>query len=136
MLDDQPYSIDREIAAYVGKHGAVPPPWIVFPDTHPYDGTWRMGAGECYLEVFRRWWRTHNLDEEQRIEYFRKWPLPPRWLEWMIDAIWAPQFEDGEDEQDLAFAPYFDRVEALGFGSKADYDKDLADPRWLGPTST
>lgn len=129
-------TLDQEIAAYVAKHGAVPPPWFVFPDTHPYDGTWRMGAGECYLDVFRRWWRSQNLDEEQRIEYFRKWPPPPRWLEWMIDAIWAPEFEDGDDEQDLAFAPYFDRVAALGFGAKADYDKDLEDPKWLGPSNT
>lgn len=116
---------DREIASYVEKHGAVPPPWIAFPDTHPYHHTWRNGAGECFLEVFRHWWQTQDMDEEQRIAYFRKWPPPPRWLACVIGAVWKIDPMDDEDEEEAACAPYFARLEALGFGSKADYQRDL-----------
>jgi hypothetical protein len=129
MPDNQPDSIQPEVASYVEHYAAVPPPWVVFPSTHPYDICWRMGAGEGYLDVFRRWWGSQNLDEEQRIRYFREWPPPPRWLEWVIGAIWEVEPVDGDE--DARYAPYFDRLEALGFGTRAAYEKDLNDPRWL-----
>ncbi|MFO0968349.1 MAG: hypothetical protein U0793_22570 [Gemmataceae bacterium] len=132
MQDDQPHPLDQEIASYVEKYGAVPPPWIAVPDTHPYDICWRMGAGEGYLDVFRRWWDSQNLEEPERIGYFRKWPPPPRWLAWLIGAIWGIEPEEDEEVEDAAYAPYFARLEALGFGSRAEYEKDLDDPKWLG----
>lgn len=114
-----------EIARLTAEHGAVPPPWSAFPDTHPYQICWRMGAGEAYAMVWSRWWEDQNLDEAARISYFHRWPPPPRWLDWMIDAIWSP----GEDEEQRS--PFFARAESLGFPTRACYESDLADPRWL-----
>ena len=43
---DETAWIENRIAALVAEHGAVPPPWFMFPNTHPYDIWWRMGDGE------------------------------------------------------------------------------------------
>jgi hypothetical protein len=40
----------KTIAELVGQHGAVPPPWFMFPDTHPYCICWRMGAGKIIYQ--------------------------------------------------------------------------------------
>jgi hypothetical protein len=117
---------EDKIAELVAQHGAVPPPWFMFQDTHPYSICWRMGPGEDYITIFFTWWegQKESLDESQRIEYFRKWPPPPRWLTWMIDVIWDlnpdPEGFDDNDE----YRPYFKRTEALGFGGEDDYQRD------------
>jgi hypothetical protein len=82
--------IKDQIAELVVEYSAVPPPWFMFPNTHPYDICWRMGDGEAHVMVFSAWWsrEKQNLDEVQRIEYFRKWPPPPQWPTWMLDVIW------------------------------------------------
>ncbi len=121
--------MEPEIARLTAKHGAVPPPWVPFPDTHPYDICWRMGAGESHVMLWAKWWDDQRFDEASRIEYFRRWPPPPRWLGWMIDAIW--DIEPSDDDGEAARSPYYARVEALGFGSRFDYEKDLDDPKWL-----
>ncbi|MBC7804758.1 MAG: hypothetical protein H7145_01280, partial [Akkermansiaceae bacterium] len=61
--------------------------------------------------------------------FFRKYPPPPRWLEWMIEAIW--DVHGWEQEEEFDYTPYFDRTEALGFGGKADFDRDIEDPKWV-----
>lgn len=82
--------------------------------------------------AYGRWRRLYNnilylvegtsLDESQRIEYFRKWPPPPRWLTWMIEVIWDLNPEDFDDDDD--YWPYFRRTKALGFGGEDDYQRD------------
>ncbi|OAQ59255.1 hypothetical protein VFPPC_10278 [Pochonia chlamydosporia 170] len=126
QIMDEPEWMKDAIAKLVKEHGAVPPPWFMFPDTHPYEICWRMGAGETHIMNFSAWWDKQKevLDEQGRIEYFRRWPPPPRWLEWMIDAVWEPQPPDSYDES-FDYTPYFERVEALGFGSQAEYEQDL-----------
>lgn len=83
-----------------------------------------MGEGEDYIETFFTWWEEakESLDESQRIEYFRKWPPPPRWLGWMSELIWDLDFEDFEDEEN--YQPYFVRTKELGFGGEEEYQKD------------
>ena len=120
-----------EIARLTAKYGAVPPPWVVFPDTHPYDICWRMAAGESHIVVWGAWWDAQRMDETARIAYFRKWPPPPRWLGWMVDAIWDVESSDDAGE-DADYLPYYERAEALGFGSRNDYERDLDDPKWIG----
>jgi hypothetical protein len=117
----------HEIAKLVQQYGAVPPPWFMFPGVHPYDICWRMGAGESYIMVYSSWWEQEKeqLDEKQRIEYFRKWPPPPEWLIWMMEAIWDLDPQDFEDDD--KYSPYFKRTEALGFGSEADYKNAMQD---------
>lgn len=128
--------VQSEIVRLTAAHGAVPPPWVAFPDTHPYDICWRMGNGEAYLDVVHTWLdqqrATQRFDEAARIAYFRRWPPPPRWLCWMIDVIWDVEHQDDEEDGgEAACSPYFARAEALGFGTRADYQKDMDDPKWL-----
>lgn len=113
-----------KITKLINEHGSVPPPWFKFPDTHRYSICWRMGEGEDYIETFFTWWEEtkESLDESQRIEYFRKWPPPPRWLGWMSELIWDLDFEDFEDEEN--YRPYFVRTKELGFGDEEEYQKD------------
>jgi hypothetical protein len=126
--------LDARIAELLAEHGAVPPPWILFPDTHPYDICWRMGAGESHVMVFGAWWEREMapLAEPERIAYFRRWPPPPRWLTWMMDALWRLACEDIDDPHSSACDPYFARAEGLGFGTRAAFLRDLDDPQWLG----
>ncbi len=125
--------IEKRIVELVEEYGSVPPPWFMFPDTHPYDIGWRMGAGESHVMVFSAWWEREkkDLDEARRIEYFRRWPPPPRWLTWMIDVIWDLNPLDMEDPEAFDYSSYFTPTEELGFGSQAEYEKDINDPRWL-----
>lgn len=125
--------LENRIAELVAEHGAVPPPWFMFPDTHPYSICWRMGAGESHVMVFSAWWdrQKRYYDESRRIEYFRKWPPPPRWLTWMIDVIWDLEPWKRQDPESFDYSKYFARIEALGFGTRAEFERDMDDPRWL-----
>lgn len=118
-----------EISKFLAEYGAVPPPWVISPDEHPYSICWRMGAGESHVIVWSAWWNGQNYDEAQRIAYFQKWPPPPCWLEWMIDAIW--DLRPWESGDDFDYTQYFARVESLGFGSREDFESDMNDPKWL-----
>ncbi len=132
-MSESPW-IENRIAGLVAEYGAVPPPWVMLPDTHPYDIGWRMGAGESHLMVFSAWWaqQKEKLDEPQWIEYFRRWPPPARWLTWMIDVIWGLQIGELEDPESFDYSPYFARTEELGFGTQAEFERDMDDPRWPG----
>src|SRR5262245_44600201 len=129
----EPAWIENRIAELVAEHGAVPPPWFIFPDTHPYSICWRMGAGESHVMVFNAWWNRQKdgLCEMQRIDYFRRWPPPPRWLPWMIDVLWDVNPGESGDPDAFDYSPCFARTEALGFGTHAEYERDLNDPKWL-----
>lgn len=63
---------EQQIAKLTAEYGAVPPPWVMFPNTHPYDICWRMGGGEAHIEVFGAWWQRQKdqWNEAQRIDYF------------------------------------------------------------------
>jgi hypothetical protein len=132
MRDSERAWIEDEIQRLVKEYGAIPPPWFMFPDQHPLSIGWRMGAGEGHIMVFSQWWKEQDFDEAQRIEYFRRWPPPPRWLEWMIDAIW--DIGTWEDGIEIDYDPYFKRTEQLGFGTKAEFERDFNDPKWLPNT--
>ena len=120
--------IEDSITQFLEKYGSVPPPWFIFPDTHPFDITWRMGNGETHIMIWETWWERQGYSEEERISYFQKWTPPPRWLEWMIGAIWdiIPLEND-----EIQFFPFFQRVQNLGFGTKEEFDEDISDPKWL-----
>lgn len=118
-----------EIERLTASHGTVPPPWIVAPDEHPYSAYWRMGSGESHIMVWGAWWATQGMDAAARISYFRQFPPQPRWLEWMVDAIWDVPYSEDDDGETFDRAPFFAEAEALGFGSRQDYERDLDDPR-------
>lgn len=125
--------IKHRVSELVAEYGAVPPPWVIFLDTHPYSIFWRMGAGESHMMVFQTWWDQQRLyyDESQRIEYFRRWPPPPRWLTWMIEVIWDLEPWGSDPPESFDYSQYFARVEELGFGTQVEFERDLDDPRWL-----
>lgn len=116
----------KEFAKTQKKDSSIPPLWVVFPDEHPLSICWRMGAGQDHLHKWSKWWKTQT-NEEDRIAYFLKRPPPPRWLVWMIDAIW--DIRPWEHKNGFDYAPYFIRVEELGLGTKDEYEREFADLR-------
>ncbi|HEX9796551.1 MAG TPA: hypothetical protein VGA52_06125 [Anaerolineales bacterium] len=67
-----------------------------------------------------------------RIAYFRRWPPPPRWLVWMIEALWDIRpWETMADPEAFDYSPPFARTEELGFGTQAEYEADANDPKWF-----
>lgn len=122
--------MELEVERLTVTYGTVPPPWTVAPDEHPYSAYWRMGRGESHIMVWGAWWAAQAWDEAARIAYFRQFPPQPRWLDWMLDAVWDLPLSDGEDDEALVDrTPYFARAEALGFGSQQGHEQDLNDPR-------
>jgi len=111
------------------EFGDIPPPWVYSKDSHPYCIQWRMGAGETLLMVFNEWWEVENKTEKERIEYFKKWPAPPRWLAWMADTIW--NLNPWESDSEFDYQPCFAKLKELGFAGTEDYESDLDDEKWL-----
>lgn len=75
--------------------------------------------------LWGQWWDSQHWDEAQRLAYFRTFPPPPRWLPWMGDAVWGSDSDD-ELEEDAVL----ERLEGLGFGSRAEFLADWEDERW------
>lgn len=123
--------IDKEVQKYLltSDGNQVPPPWAEYPHTHPYEMFWRMGGGESFSMVFHRWWERQQMDENERIAYFRKYPPPPRWLDSMITLLW--DLEPAEYPEADTNDAYFERAAGLGFGTKQQYIIDLENPVWL-----
>jgi len=117
------------LADYTARYGAVPPPWVYAPTSHPYSIRWRMGGGETLLMVFWEWWEQQNWCEDERAAYFKKWPPPPRWIPWMADQIWDLNPWEGEGEFD--YSAYFERLDQFGFKGMEDVQRDLDDEQWL-----
>lgn len=88
---------------------------------------------ESYSSIFTGWWekQRHEWDEAQRIDYFRKWPPPPRWLTWMLDVVWDLEPWELTDPEFFDYSEYFRRAEELGFGTEKEYQLDLDDDKWL-----
>ncbi|MCM3143092.1 NADAR family protein [Brevibacillus sp. MER 51] len=63
------------------------PPWIEFPEEHPYSLFWRMGFGEDYVMHYWPWLEEMSVDA--RNEYDAYFPVPEEW-----------QFEDFDEEEE------------------------------------
>jgi hypothetical protein len=112
--------IQKLAEAYTAKYGKVPPPYVVFDD-HPYSLRWRMGPGEDFFRMWWGWWAEQPFSEDEKLAYFKEWPPPHRWLGFVMDATW--DIDPARDvEQAVAC---FDRMSALGFGDREDYERDL-----------
>lgn len=42
----------KQMAELDDEHGAVSPPYFMYPEIHPYAIFWRMGHGEGYIVLF------------------------------------------------------------------------------------
>ncbi len=138
--EDEPWEQRRarvyasHVAAEIAEHGEVRPPWIAFPapEYHPRSIGWRMGGGEDHLTTWRLWAadRFDRWDEAERIAYFRRWGVQPRWLEWVMLAIWGepaePSFRRWEPE-DWGNRPEMARAEAAGLGDRHEFARDFHD---------
>ena len=83
-----------------------------------------MGGGESHVMAFGEWWNQQSKSFDERIEYFRKWPPPPRWCAWMADVIW--ELEPWESEDEFDYLIYFEKLKELGFEGTDDYESDLS----------
>jgi hypothetical protein len=118
--------MQKEIDRLLMEYGTVPPPWVVYNE-HPYNIGWRMGFGQTHILTWWEWWAQQRFGEDQKIEYFRRWPPPHCWLAFLIQAIW--DIDPYEEKDQLP--RYFDRTNDLGFGSQQDFEQDLNDAKWL-----
>lgn len=55
------------------------PPWEVFPDIEKGSIGWRMGAGEDYLSIFRKWY--DSLSVRDKKNYTKRYPIPEVWAD-------------------------------------------------------
>ncbi|KFX91023.1 hypothetical protein O988_07947 [Pseudogymnoascus sp. VKM F-3808] len=112
--------IEKEIPEMTVEYGDVPPPYFLYPGVHPFSICWRMGSGETHWMVFGAWWERQEAvwNEEQKIEYFRKYPPPPLWLAWTVRLLWLPEDEElSPDPLESDYSAYFAKAEALGLGT-------------------
>lgn len=117
------------LADMLAKYGDFPPPWIYIENSHPYSMEWRVGSGESYIIAFGEWWEQQDKSFDQRINYFRKWPAPPRWCGWMAEVIW--DLEPWESDDEFDYSTYFAKLKNLGFQGTDDYESDLNDDKWV-----
>ncbi len=120
------YLIEKK--RYITEYGEIPPHWIIFPNSHPYSMMWRMGAGETFSMVFSNWFKDHFENEIDKINFFLKYPAPPRWLEIMATYIWEI---DLNSEQEFTESTFLKKLKYLGFLGTDEYLRDLEDPKWL-----
>src|SRR6185437_16989163 len=89
-------------------------PWRRFPGVHPFDGFWRMGGGEWFVDLYGTWMRRHS--PEEWLDYLRAHaPIPIEWVDWAADYF------EPEDEP-LERGEYDARVELLAEAGLADLD--------------
>lgn len=74
--------LDEHIAKELADHGTLVPPWTKFPQIRRQSIGWRMGSGERYLWMWRRWWA--SLAPAERDAYRAQLhDVPKEWRGWL-----------------------------------------------------
>ncbi|MBE9221582.1 hypothetical protein IQ215_02625 [Cyanobacterium stanieri LEGE 03274] len=118
----------KEVNQYLKEYGEVPPPWVIFTNTHPYSMFWRMGYGEDFLTIYYHWFEENIKTFEEKIAYFKRYSPPPRWLENVVSAVW--DIEPWNDEN-FDYSPYFEKLKSYGFKDVDKFEEDLNNEKWL-----
>ncbi len=124
---------DREwyikgVKTLTSQYGDVPPPWVMYPTTHPYSICWRMGGGETHIMILWEWLAQQNWQEQERIAYLKKYMPPPRWLQWAADFLWG--LKPWETEEQFDYSSYFKKLETLGFEGVSSFEEDFNNEKW------
>lgn len=106
------------------KYGDVPPYWVVYPTYHPYSMGWRMGGGESCRDAWQAWWQAQDWAFDEKVTYFKKFGVPHAWLEALIATLYEIDCYDCEESE---LQPYFEKLQALGFGGYDDWRADIED---------
>ena len=116
------------LAAEIGEHGEVRPPWAAFPGRryHPMGVAWKSGAGETHLRLWRAWAAEHfdRWGEADRVAYLARWTVQPRWLEWAARRAFRPppgQVRAAWAEDRRATCWWVAKAELAGLGEAAEY---------------
>lgn len=107
------------LAKVIAEHDSVPPPYTLYPKYHPTSGGWRMGNGEEYLAVWENWWLAQNFTLEQKVTYFKSYPLPSPWLKFVLYYL----FQDELAESDL-----FAEFEESGYETEEPIKREELEP--------
>lgn len=117
----------KELKKNIDSFGDVPPPWYYSPNSHPNSIQWRMGAGETYMMVYSTWINNNLNNEEKLIEFFKKYPAPPRWLGFIANSIWKLEPMD----EFFDYSKCFIKLKEYGFEGTEKYKEDLSNEKWL-----
>lgn len=101
------------LASELSEHGCVRPPWVRFPDTHPFDIAWRMGAGETHVMLWSAW--EQDIDAARCIAAIqRHGAVPADWAWWAAEAAGLVDTDDAEEIYDLPFAEVCRQLATVG----------------------
>ncbi len=120
-------NIDKELFMklrdeQIEKFGDVPPPWVCYPNYHPYSMGWRMGSGETHIMVLNDWLDEQNFNYEERLNYLKKYPAPPRWYARIISFLLEVDTVEFDEKDCL---PYLEQLKELGFKDTDKFMEDL-----------
>jgi len=106
----------------IEKYEDIPPPWVYGPNMHPYSIGWRMGGGESHVMILGEWLEQEELSFDDRVNYLKKYPAPPRWYLWIIHFLWDV---DTDVLEDAECTPYLKQLAELGFAGTKDFSEDF-----------
>jgi len=123
--------LDARIAEEADENGDIQPPWARFPTYTRTTIGWRMGSGEDWMWMWRRW-LSRLTGRGARLAYLRRHPKAPR--------TWANMVHDLLEEGDFVIALPEDVVEGLireglvgddvAFDTWAAHIDDMGIPPW------
>lgn len=87
-----------------------------------------MGGGEDCRDVWQAWWQTQDLTFDDKVAYFKKFGVPHAWLGVLIEILYGVEYYDCEENE---LRPYFEKLQALGFGGYDDWKADFDDDKWV-----
>jgi len=67
--------VEKLVLESLDEEGYLLPIWFKYPDIPAYSIGWRMGHGEDYMELNRKYYQC--LAPDEKLFYRKKYPSPP-----------------------------------------------------------